>query len=116
MNTRPIPILLALAAAGMTAIISIVQKVSFGVFLLRLFVVVLIFYALGIFVGILFLEALGPEKKPGDEKKDHIDEDGSGEGISDGEAAGERPEELEDVTEDVSGGADEDDEPFADDE
>lgn len=115
MNTRPIPIVLALAAAGMTCVISIVQKVSFGVFLLRLFVVVLIFYLLGIFVGILFLEALGPEKKPGEEAKDEEGE-GESEGAAEGEAKGERPDELEDVTEDVSGGADTDEEPFADEE
>ncbi len=116
MNTRPIPILLALSAAGMTCVISIVQKVSFGIFLLRLFVVVVIFYLLGIFVGILFLEALGPEKKKGDEKQE---EDGDVTSESeDGDTTGERSDELENVTENVSGmnGTDEDDEPFADDE
>ena len=99
----------------MTCVISIVQKVSFGIFLLRLFVVVVIFYLLGIFVGILFLEALGPEKKPG-----KADEEASGEGDATAEQEGEgeelqgRPEELENVTEDVSGNDNE--EPFADDE
>ncbi len=115
MNTRPIPIVLALAAAGMTCIISIVQKVSFGIFLLRLFVVVVLFYLLGIFVGILFLEALGPEKKPKDEEEAG-EQDGSValSGAEGEDSAGERPEELEDVTAD--GGADEtDEEPFADD-
>ncbi len=116
MNTRPIPILMALGAGGMTCVISIVQKVSFGIFLLRLFVVVVIFYLLGIVVGILFLEALGPLKKKG---KDEEEEAAGDLAPAEGEdTTGERSDELENVTEDVSGknGSDEDEEPFADDE
>ncbi len=116
MNTRPIPILMALGAAGMTCVISIVQKVSFGIFLLRLFCVIVIFYLLGIVVGILFLEALGPEKKKGEkdsEENEDVDVGAEGE-----DTTGERSDELENVTENVSGtnGTDEDDEPFAEDE
>lgn len=114
MNTRPIPIALALAAAGATCIISIVQGVTFGIFLLRLFVVAVIFYIIGIVVGILLIEALGTGKKPEEEAEG--EENTSEDADSEGENA---DKELEDVSEDVTGASDDenvDENAFMDDE
>jgi hypothetical protein len=47
MNTKPIPIIITLAAAFISCIMSIVQKVDFSIFVTRLTVVVLIFMTLG---------------------------------------------------------------------
>ncbi len=117
MNTRPIPIVLALLAAGSTCILSIVQHVTFGVFLLRLFLVSLIFYVIGIVVGILLIMALGPEKKPGE---DEASENSETETSDEGNEEGEEKEELENVTdEDVNGGSEDenvDENAFMDDE
>ncbi|MBR5637563.1 MAG: hypothetical protein IKW81_11600 [Pseudobutyrivibrio sp.] len=47
MNTKPIPIIITLAAAFLSCVISIVQRVEFAVFVSRLLVVVIIFLCMG---------------------------------------------------------------------
>ncbi len=47
MKTKPIPIIITLAAALISCVISIVERVEFSVFVYRLFFVVLIFLAMG---------------------------------------------------------------------
>ena len=47
MKTKPIPIIITLAAAFISCVISIIQRVDFSIFVGRLFVVVLVFLGMG---------------------------------------------------------------------
>lgn len=53
MKTKPIPIIITLAAAFISCAISIYQKVEFGDFVLRLLIVVVVFLVLGTIIKIL---------------------------------------------------------------
>lgn len=53
MKTKPIPIIITLAAAFISCVVSIFQRVDFSVFVFRLLIVVLSFYFLGTFVKII---------------------------------------------------------------
>ena len=55
---KQIPIITMLSAAGLTAIISLFSEITFGVFLLRIFIASIVFYGIGIVVLILFSSAL----------------------------------------------------------
>lgn len=67
MNTKPIPIIMSLAAALVSCIISISQGVDFATFLARLFLSVFLFYFVGIVVGVFLLNAFGPPRPEGDD-------------------------------------------------
>lgn len=86
MNTKPIPIIMALSAALVSCLISISQGVDFATFLARLILSVFLFYFVGIVVGIFLLNAFGPPRVDGDDD------------IFDNET--EQEEELEEPTED----------------
>ena len=47
MNTKPIPIIITLAAAFISCVISIIQRVELSVFVSRLLIVVIIFLFMG---------------------------------------------------------------------
>ncbi len=53
MNTKPIPIIITLAAAFISCVMSIFQRVDFSVFVLRLLVVVIIFLFMGTIIKII---------------------------------------------------------------
>ena len=63
MNTKPIPIIITLLAAGVSCAISFLQGVEFSTFLVRLLLTVLFFYLIGIVVGILMYNAFPPSPK-----------------------------------------------------
>lgn len=67
MNTKPIPIIMSLAAAFVSCLISISQKVDFTTFLARLLLSIFLFYFVGIVVGIFLLNAFGPPRPDGDD-------------------------------------------------
>ncbi len=53
MNTKPIPIIITLAAAFISCVVSILQRVEFSVFVTRLLIVVLIFLFMGTVIKIV---------------------------------------------------------------
>ena len=53
MNTKPIPIIITLAAAFISCVMSIFQRVDFSVFVYRLFMVVLIFLTMGTIIKMI---------------------------------------------------------------
>ncbi|SFH62726.1 hypothetical protein SAMN04487830_103121 [Pseudobutyrivibrio sp. OR37] len=53
MKTKPIPIIIALAAASISCVISIMQHVEFSVFVSRLLVVVVIFLVMGTIIKMI---------------------------------------------------------------
>ena len=52
-NTKPIPIIITLAAAFISCVVSILQRVEFSVFVARLLVVVLIFMFMGTVIKLI---------------------------------------------------------------
>ncbi|SDB10985.1 hypothetical protein SAMN02910298_00543 [Pseudobutyrivibrio sp. YE44] len=73
MNTKPIPIIITLAAAFISCVMSIVQDVDFSVFVGRLVVVVLIFMFLGTVIKLILdyafrtLEPVSIDGEPSEE-------------------------------------------------
>jgi len=53
MNTKPIPVIITLAAAFISCVVSILQRVEFAVFVRRLFLVVVIFLFMGTIIKII---------------------------------------------------------------
>ena len=53
MNTKPIPIIITLAAAFISCVMSIFQRVDFSVFVARLLIVVCVFLFLGTLIKIV---------------------------------------------------------------
>ena len=53
MKTKPIPIIITLAAALLSCVISIVEHVEFSVFVSRLLVVVLVFLTMGTIIKMI---------------------------------------------------------------
>ena len=90
MNTKPIPVIITLAAALLSCVISIVQHVEFSVFVTRLLIVVLIFITMGTIVKMILdysfktleptvsideqMDAIMPDE-PGDNNDDNDDND-----------------------------------------
>ncbi|MCR4694232.1 MAG: hypothetical protein K5773_02775 [Pseudobutyrivibrio sp.] len=53
MNTKPLPIIITLAAAFISCVISIIEHVDFSVFVMRLLITVAIFLVLGTIVKLV---------------------------------------------------------------
>ncbi len=53
MNTKPVPIIITLAAAFISCVISIMQHVEFGVFVSRLLITVVIFLVMGTIIKMI---------------------------------------------------------------
>lgn len=73
MNTKPIPIIITLAAAFISCVMSIIQRVEFSVFVKRLLVVVLIFLTLGTIIKMILdyaFRELEPAESLDDEPQD----------------------------------------------
>ncbi|MGN0241592.1 MAG: hypothetical protein ACI4CS_07895 [Candidatus Weimeria sp.] len=73
-NTRPIPILVTLAAAGISSVVSILKDVSFGRFVVNLLITVIIFGIIGSLVRV-FLDIGFQVDKKEEEQKDMESED-----------------------------------------
>ena len=52
-NTKPVPVIITLAAAFISCVISIVQKVDFSTFVSRLLIVVVIFLVMGTIIKMI---------------------------------------------------------------
>ena len=87
---KQIPIITMLAAAAVTAVISLFSEITFGIFLLRIFVASIAFYLIGSVVQILFTYALRNEVRG--EVRSEAGEDGD-EPAKDTESSGEYPDE-----------------------
>ncbi|QFJ55504.1 hypothetical protein [Pseudobutyrivibrio xylanivorans] len=88
-NTKPIPIIITLAAAFIACVMSIVQHVEFSVFVARLLVVVVIFLFMGTVIKLILDYAfrvieppvsIDAEVPPEGMLLDDDDEDAEGEG------------------------------------
>ena len=53
MNTKPVPVIITLAAAFISCVISIMQRVEFSVFVSRLLIVVVIFLVMGTIIKMI---------------------------------------------------------------
>jgi flagellar biosynthesis/type III secretory pathway M-ring protein FliF/YscJ len=84
MNTKQIPILIVLLAAGISCVFSIVQKVSFSIFFRRFLITVLVFTVVGWIVKELLDRAFPPE-----EEEENPEGEEPGEGQPEGEEGGE---------------------------
>lgn len=89
---RLIPLLITLIAAAICVVINLIARVEFGVFVLRLFFTVLVFYVIGYIVYVVFCLALKNEKDTEEENENE------GEGSID-ENASEPPDDDEDEDE-----------------
>lgn len=79
LNTRPLPIIITLTAAGLSCVLSIIQGRDFSIFFLRLLVSVLVFSFLGSLIKILldFIFNKKPkEEEVVDENEEIVIEDG----------------------------------------
>ena len=92
---KQIPIITMLSAAGITAIISLFSEITFGVFLLRIFIASIAFYAIGTVVLILFASALK------DDIKSNVEQEEGTEGESDSKdrESGDYPEDEDEEDE-----------------
>ncbi len=72
-DTRPIPILITLAAAGISSVVSILKDVSFGRFVVNLLITVIIFGIFGSLVRVFLDMGFKVDKK--EEKKNMESED-----------------------------------------
>ena len=68
---KQIPLIMMLFAAGLTAVISLFSEITFGMFLLRIFIASIAFYVVGTVVQILFVYAIKREEVKKEEEKDH---------------------------------------------
>ena len=53
MNTKTVPVIIALTGCALSCVISIIQGVDFGVFTTRLLLATLIFLALGVVIRVV---------------------------------------------------------------
>ena len=75
MNTKPVPVIITLAAAFISCVVSIYQKVEFSVFVIRVAIVGVIFLFMGTVIKIILdfsFKTLEPET-PLDEAISEID-------------------------------------------
>ncbi len=80
---KQIPLITMLFAAAVTAVISIFAEITFGMFLLRIFIASISFYVIGSVVQILFTYALKKntdtgesEEKASDKESDESESEG----------------------------------------
>ncbi len=99
MNTKPIPIIITLAAAFISCVFSIVQRVEFSVFVRRLVLVVIIFLFMGTVIKMVLDYAFKTleEQTPLDEAISGIDPELDDEEGEEGEFSSESQESGEGV-------------------
>lgn len=73
-NTRPIPIMVTLAAAGISSVVSILKEVSFSRFVINLLITVIIFGIFGSLIRVFLDMGFKVDKKE-EEKKNMESED-----------------------------------------
>ncbi len=91
---KQIPLITMLFAAGITAVISIFAEITFGVFLLRIFIASILFYVIGSVVQILFTYAI-KKSNDGGESEEKASDNGSDEIGSEGYSDEDEEEESE---------------------
>ena len=98
MNTKPVPVIITLAAAFISCVISIMQRVEFSVFVGRLLIVVVIFLVMGTIIKMILdysfrtLEPVTTIDEQMDISNDVPDEDDSEEDVQISENSGESEE------------------------
>ena len=98
MNTKPVPVIITLAAAFISCVISIMQRVEFSVFVSRLLIVVVIFLVMGTIIKMILdysfrtLEPVTSIDEQMDVSMDTPDEDDSEEDVQINENPGESEE------------------------
>lgn len=90
MNTKPIPIIVTLAAAGISCVISVLQHVDFAIYTKRLLAAVVIFSIIGVIAKKVLDKAFPVMDEENTEENVEVDAD-----IEDVEAADEDAEEPE---------------------
>ena len=77
MNTKLIPPVVALSACAISCVVSIIQRVSFGTFTIRLVVSALLFLTIGAIIKMVLDWALAPEPElPEDMEAESSEEEG----------------------------------------
>lgn len=89
-NTRPVPIIITLAAAGISCVINILKGATFSEFVWRLVATVVIFGLLGCFVRVFLDMGFKIDRKE-EEAKEQEEEEAS----SDEEGTDETPDDTE---------------------
>ena len=69
MNTKPIPIIITLLAAGITCLVSAIQRVPFAIYTKRLFVTVVCFALIGTVIKVI-LDRSFPVMEEEDQEED----------------------------------------------
>ena len=66
MNTKPVPIIIVLTASAVACVISILQRVEFGVFFYRLLITVLVFAVIGVVAKMALDAVFSPKARAED--------------------------------------------------
>ncbi|MBD8914655.1 MAG: hypothetical protein UEY91_08420 [Lachnospiraceae bacterium] len=77
MNTKPIPIIITLLAAGITCLVSAIQRVPFAIYTKRLFIAVVCFALIGTVIKIVLdrsFPVMEEENEQNEEDDEQIDE------------------------------------------
>ena len=69
MNTKPIPIIITLLAAGITCLVSAIQRVPFAIYTKRLFIAVVCFALIGTVIKVI-LDRSFPVMEEEDQEED----------------------------------------------
>ena len=94
-NTRPVPILITLAAAGISCVVSIMKQLSFADFVLRLLITVIIFGILGCLVRVFLDMGFKVDKKEEEKKASEAEDEEAGESEDDSEEKSEDEEQTQ---------------------
>lgn len=93
-NTKPVPILITLAAAGISCVISILQEASFRQFVLRLLLTVVIFGIFGSLVRVFLDMGFKTDQKEEEKKAQEEAEKEAEEESEDSDDSSESQEEV----------------------
>ncbi|MDD6551287.1 MAG: hypothetical protein PUF16_05850 [Lachnospiraceae bacterium] len=94
-NTRPVPILITLTAAGISCVVSIMKQLSFADFVLRLLITVIIFGILGCLVRVFLDMGFKVDKKEEEKKASEAEDEEAGESEDDSEEKSEDEEQTQ---------------------
>ncbi len=77
MNTKPIPIIITLLAAGITCLVSAIQRVPFAIYTKRLFVTVVCFALIGTVIKVILdrsFPVMEEENEQNEEDNEQVEE------------------------------------------
>lgn len=77
MNTKPIPIIITLLAAGISCLVSAIQGVSFGIYTKRLIITVVCFAVIGIVVRVVLDRSFAVMEPKSEDEEQEVEEDES---------------------------------------